>query len=128
MYVQKEKSKTANSENQCALPYLDSPPINNGNRCNRKHCNGKEDGADNNGQEVKVRDVDPALHDGVGGEVVEGADGVAGVACQGDRPLCRPEVCVQVPVNALLQFDCWSGGIRLLKKWLKEKSVEIAPF
>ena len=113
MYVQKEKSKTANSENQCALPYLDSPPINNGNRCNRKHCNGKEDGADDNAQEVKVRDVDPALHDGVGGEVVEGADGVAGVAGQCDCPLCCPEVGVQVPVDTLLQVDC-SGLIRLL--------------
>ena len=113
MYVQKGKSKTANSENQCALPYLDPPPINNGNGCNRKHCNGEEDGADNNGEEVVVCDVDPALHDGVGGEVVEGAGGVAGVAGQGGRPLHCPEVGVQVPVDTLLQVDC-SGLIRLL--------------
>ena len=126
--MQKEKSKTANLEIQCALPYLDPAPINNGNGCNGKRCNGKEDGTDDDCQEVIVSGGDPALHDGVGGEVVEGADGVAGVAGQGDRPLCRPEVCVQVPVNTLLQFDCWSGGIGLLKKRLKKKSVEIAPF
>ena len=113
--MQKGKSKTANSENQCALPYLDPPPINNGNGCNGKHCNGKEDGANDDGQEVIVSDGDPGPHDGVGGEVVEGADGVAGVAGQGDCTLCCPEVGVQVPVNTLLQFNC-SGLIRLLQK------------
>ena len=100
--MQKEKSKTANLEIQCALPYLDPAPINNGNGCNRKDCNGKEDGANDNGQEVIVCDVDPALHDGVGGEVVEGADGVARVAAQRSRSLRRPEVGVQVPVDTFL--------------------------
>ena len=47
--------------------------------------------------------MDPPLHDGVCGEVVEGADGVTRIAGQGDCPLCGPEVGVQVPVNALLQ-------------------------
>ena len=55
----------------CTLPYLDPPPINNGNGCNGKHCNGKEDGANDDGQEVIVSDGEPGPHDGIGGEVVE---------------------------------------------------------
>ena len=104
MYVQKEKSKTANWENQCALSYLDPPPMNNGNRCNEKHGDGQEDGADEDGEEVVVRDLVPRLHDGVGGEVVERADGVARVAAQRGRSLRRPEVGVQVPVDTFLYF------------------------
>ena len=113
MYVQKENPEQQLLKTNVHSPYLDPPPINNGNRCNGKDGDGQEDGADEDGEEVVVRDLVPRLHDGVGGEVVEGADGVAGVAGQGDCPLCCPEVGVQVPVDTLLQVDC-SGLIRLL--------------
>merc|ERR1712012_433008 len=90
-------------------PYLDPPPINNGNRCNGKHGDGQEDGADEDGQEVVVGDLVPRLHNSVGGEVVERADGVAGVAAQRGRSLRRPEVGVQVPVDTFL-FDIVLNG------------------
>jgi len=77
---------------KACLIALDPPPINNGNRCNGKHGDGQEDGADEDGEEVVVRDLVPRLHDGVGGEVVERADGVARVAAQRGRSLRRPEV------------------------------------
>ena len=104
MYVQKENPEQQLLKTNVHSPYLDPPPINNGNRCNGKHGDGQEDGADEDGEEVVVRDLVPRLHDGVGGEVVERADGVARVAAQRGRSLRRPEVGVQVPVDTFLYF------------------------